>query len=353
MIVADWICRADAADFRSKAQSAIMASAISEHFFEGTEKLLEVWFTSTSNDETCDLRTIKREQWDDLLKLVKCDIVSMIKDDDMDAYVLSESSMFVTKNRFILKTCGTTTLLLAMQELILLVKAECGFDKVSDIFYSRKNFVRPELQHQLHQSFDKEVSLLDDMFSDGAAYVLGRMNRDCWYLYTLENGEVNQPDQTFELLMWDMCPKSMDIFSMKVSQDGKDATKRSGICDIIPGIKIDDFLFDPCGYSMNGILPGGFYITIHVTPEPHCSYVSFESNVPQASYQDLTMKVLQVFNPGKFLMTVFANNASIARDCHKQLEQLDCLDGYRRNDHQFCSFKNYYLTYTQFSRPVI
>lgn len=32
--------------------------------------------------------------------------------------------------------------------------------------------------------------------------------------------------------------------------------QKSGICDIIPGAQIDDFLFDPCGYSMNGLLPG-------------------------------------------------------------------------------------------------
>ena len=46
-------------------------------------------------------------------------------------FLLSESSMFVTKNRFILKTCGTTTLLLAVKELIKMVKEDCGFDKVN------------------------------------------------------------------------------------------------------------------------------------------------------------------------------------------------------------------------------
>lgn len=30
------------------------------------------------------------------------------------------------------------------------------------------------------------------------------------------------------------------------------------------GADIDDYVFDPCGYSMNGILKGGF-ITIHIT----------------------------------------------------------------------------------------
>ncbi|XP_012940067.1 S-adenosylmethionine decarboxylase proenzyme [Aplysia californica] len=334
--------------------SCIMASAASnECFFEGTEKLLEVWFSSSHPNDSCDLRRIERKEWDDLLKLVKCEVISFMRDDSMDAYVLSESSMFVTKDRFILKTCGTTTLLMAVDRLVELVKQRCGYDTVADIFYSRKNFTRPELQHHLHQSFDKEVEHLDNMFKNGAAYVLGRMNKDCWHLYTLEDGNVHQSDQTFELLMWDMCQDKMKIFTKEISSDGKDATQKSGIGTIIPGLQIDDFLFEPCGYSMNGILPGGFYITIHVTPEPHCSYVSFESNVPQESYDDLIKKVLNVFNPGKFLMTVFANKASIARDSHKHLEKHDAIEGYQRMDHQFCSFKNYFLTYTQFSRPVI
>ena len=45
--------------------------------------------------------------------------------------LISESSMFVTERRFILKTCGITTLLLAIEPLLELVKEECGFDTVA------------------------------------------------------------------------------------------------------------------------------------------------------------------------------------------------------------------------------
>lgn len=33
-----------------------------------------------------------------------------------------------------------------------------------DLFYSRKNFQRPELQDNVHQNFETEVACLDDMF---------------------------------------------------------------------------------------------------------------------------------------------------------------------------------------------
>ena len=35
--------------------------------------------------------------------------------------------------------------------------------------------------------------------------------------------------------------------------------QKTGIADLIPGTVIDDFLFDPCGYSMNGLLPNVSY----------------------------------------------------------------------------------------------
>lgn len=47
---------------------------------------------------------------------------------------------------------------------------------------------------------------------------------------------------------------------------------------------------------MNGLTMGGFY-TIHITPEAHCSYASFETNIPCSDYLDLVTRVLDVFQP--------------------------------------------------------
>jgi len=43
--------------------------------------------------------------------------------------------------------------------------------------------------------------------------------------------------------------------------------QKSGIDKLIPNMKMDDYLFDPCGYSMNGILENvrhnALYILLH------------------------------------------------------------------------------------------
>lgn len=51
----------------------------------------------------------------------------------------------------------------------------------------------------------------------------------------------------------------------------------------------------------------GCYMTIHITPEPEFSYVSFESNVAASDYGPLITRVIETFQPGKFVVTVFAN----------------------------------------------
>lgn len=70
------------------------------------------------------------------------------------------------------------------------------------------------------------------MFADGAAYCLGTLNRDCWYLYTLNpldkflSGRADvEPDQTIEIMMTELDPKVMELFTKKSASNGHEATK--------------------------------------------------------------------------------------------------------------------------------
>ena len=76
----------------------------------------------------------------------------------------SESSMFVYPHKLILKTCGTTTLLLAVPRILEVAQHYCDFEKVWRIFYSRKAFMFPERQVGPHRSWDDEVSFLNKYF---------------------------------------------------------------------------------------------------------------------------------------------------------------------------------------------
>jgi len=280
----------------------------------------------------------------------------------IDSYLLSESSMFVSQRRMILKTCGTTTPLDCLERLLQLVVKYTGFDHLQDIFYSRKNFMRPDLQKAPHQMFEQEVKSLDKHFNDGAGYCLGHMNSDCWYLYTLnrmisEKVTTAMPecDQTIEILMANLDPKIMEIFSKRNSMDGKDCSKKSGIDCLLPEMDLDDYLFEPCGYSMNGVLKddsldsgSGDYVTIHITPEPQFSYVSFETNVAKTSYLELIQRVLKTFMPGKFLLTIFTTRSSVAASSHQELKKWTTLGKWRRNAIQYCSFEMCDLTYAHF-----
>ena len=51
-------------------------------------------------------------------------------------------------------------------------------------------------------------------------------------------------------------------------------------------------------------------MTIHITPEPECSYVSFESNIPLKSYSEVIQRVVNTFKPGRFIFTLFANRVN-------------------------------------------
>ena len=81
------------------------------------------------------LRSLGREVWREVVQKAGAKILSEISNDQCDAFLLSESSLFVFEKKFILITCGKTLLTTSIREFLTHVPAE----SVEMLFYERKN----------------------------------------------------------------------------------------------------------------------------------------------------------------------------------------------------------------------
>lgn len=465
----------------------VAADLDSTNAFEGPEKLLEVWFAPSVKSlppgvKENGLKAVKPEVWEGMLDLVNCKVLSIVNSDHVDAYLLSESSMFVFPHKLILKTCGTTTLLLGLRRLLHIAAAEAGFPfhnaKSLDepqaaatpyrVFYSRKNFLFPDKQRGPHRSWKQEVSFLDDMFENGSAYMVGKMNGDHWYLYitspqstltpprTPDSSKRGSPtrvagttkiptgligytgdplaiddvqDETLEILMTDLdvdnakqfylenasalakenrlkatgSSEEVDVFSngddvQTVLEEGLTTEGHAlgtvvsdscGLSEVYPAstypdARIDAYLFSPCGFSANAVIPApveenseakaddskaaaGHYFTVHVTPEPNCSFASFETNVPGGqpgrATSDVIEHVVNIFKPGRFSVTLFEAKGSVYALDDKETDdekrrsfgeatrkRMERIKGYRRIDRVVHDFEDYDLVFRYYER---
>lgn len=288
--------------------------------FEGFEKRLEITFTYEtlqSSNQRQGLRALSRAQLDSILDLAKCTIVSELSNEEFDSYVLSESSLFVYPLKIILKTCGTTKLLLSIPR-ILELSSEISLSVLS-AKYSRGSFIFPSAQPAPYHSFFEEVSVLDGFFgnlsSGGNAHVIGDPNiPNCnWHIYYATAKPVTEQSSvvTLEMCMTGLDSDLASVFFKKSPIDdhdssSKEMTKLSGISKIIPEMEICDFEFEPCGYSMNAIDDSAFS-TIHVTPENGSSYASYEAmgfNPLKLNSTTLIKRVLKCFAPTSFSIAV-------------------------------------------------
>lgn len=279
--------------------------------FEGPEKTLEILFKpGLGSPRGC--RELSREQLDAICASAKCTIMSRKSNDHLDAYVLSESSLFVYSHKMILKTCGKTTLLRCLHH-VLRMTAQLGLE-LEWLGYSRKNYTFPDDQIFPHSNFEQEFQYLKkhphlEQTLDGSGYVLGPITGDHWLVYVSD--KCDRPssmstDRTLNVMMFDMDPTVAANFYMERNATGEKMTEASGIGDLVPGALVDDRAFEPCGYSMNAILYGS-YTTVHITPEPECSYASFETNTPLKSYTSLINNILATFKPNRVVITMMAD----------------------------------------------
>lgn len=330
-------------------------------FFEGPEKTMEVLFRMDKGSDD-GLRALSRVQLDHLCELAKCSILTKISSSHMDAYVLSESSLMIYKHKYIMKTCGTTTLLRCLNTL--LKYADELKMEVESVVYSRKNLTCPTAQMWPHSSFGEEIKYINTHANlqerlHGNGYILGPVTGDHWFIYvadltpsfteslikndsaadvtsiTKDNANTlprsvssssipllpslcgsnsiyskQHSDRTLNMMMFGLATEVCANFFQKNVATGKEMTKKSGISLLCPGALIDETSFEPCGYSMNAILHDSYY-TVHITPEEACSYASFETNACLANYSPLVRNALTVFRPKRFVITMFGDETGI------------------------------------------
>ena len=274
--------------------------------FEGVEKRIEVRFSiETIGGE--GLRTLTRDQLDQLCERCKCSIIHHDRTDFFDSYILSESSLFVFVDRVMIKTCGTTVPLDGVDYLI--EQARINGIEPLDMTYTRSSFLFPDLQLHPHNDLDQELDYLSKMsisgqIVPGKSSILGDANGKYWLVHykDLSSGsrgfETEVPVVTpphascrqFSFasgsgqVMVDVIMTGLD--KTVCDQYFKDTSKTDkvnadlmadSLRSILPEFDtISGKCYDPCGYSCNAFRRDR-YFTVHITPEQAFSYASVEA----------------------------------------------------------------------------
>ncbi|XVF20534.1 hypothetical protein REPUB_Repub12eG0008500 [Reevesia pubescens] len=294
-----------------------MAFPVSAIGFEGYEKRLELSFFDPGfviDPRGMGLRSLSKVQLDEILKPAECTIVSSLSNNHVDSYVLSESSLFVYPYKIIIKTCGTTKLLLSIPAILKL--ANNLSLSVRSVRYTRGSFIFPGAQPFPHHNFSEEVAILDHFFlklcSCRKAYIMGGSDKTKkWHVYSA-SAQVrchSHPVYTLEMCMTGLDRKKASVFYKTHASSAALMTECSGIRKILPQSQICDFEFDPCGYSMNSIEKDAIS-TIHVTPEEGFSYASFEAagyDFGTVNWNQLIERVLACFKPAEFSVSLHAD----------------------------------------------
>lgn len=289
-----------------------MVNALPNPAFEGSEKRLEIDFSPSllGGAASRGLRALSRDQLDELMDLARCTIVSQRSNNHLDAYVLSESSLFVYPTKWVLKTCGTTRLLHSLPRLLDMA-ASLGLAPRRCKF-TRASFLFPEQQLYPHCSPKNEFDYLQKYFGHlqpggGQAVIVGELSDGLqWHVYTSEApGTANDtlpPICNLEICMTELgLDAARQFYRDGGFVDAAATTLGTGIAQLQPGAIIDDYVFEPCGYSMNGVQDSSL-MTIHVTPEPGHSYASLEmsgyaGDIPDPS--NALAAALRIFRPGR------------------------------------------------------
>lgn len=280
---------------------------VSQDFFEGVEKVLRISYDVPGRG----LLELSREDWDQVLNTIGAKILSTTSDGNIVSYVLSESSLFVWRNSFLLKTCGTTCLLASVPVISQILKNYFVNFEVTNVLFCHKGFIRPEEQLYPHRNYNEENDFLLKYFPSGKTFEfsLDSHEKSHWMAFLYEKVDnfaipLGLNEIRIEINMHDLDGRCFEMFSRNSYQNpDSEMGKGCGIHDLLPTFLVDEASFDPWGYSVNGV-QNDRYFTIHVTPQHSCSYASFETNINARDGFSVSQKALAIFKPQNFVLTV-------------------------------------------------
>lgn len=306
-------------------------------FFEGSEKKVEVVINKTLFSL---LNDVSDEFWHELVSCANAKILSTIQNNKCKAFILSESSLFVWHDRFIILTCGVTHLVNSVEYFI----QQKGVDCIEHLSYQRKN---EYYSHAQPSCFGDDIKVLSQYVA-GNALRFGEMDSHHTFLFyhQKENTTQYQPQhKVYELLAYQISDQASEKLT-NTHLTAKEIRIFLQLDHLLPNFMIDDHVFSPYGYSVNAILADQ-YLTIHVTPQAESSYVSFESNINLIELAPIILKVLEPksfdllsFNEEEFkpLIKQYIEGTYVSKSLVEQRLDNGC----------YVNFANYVLPQTKF-----
>jgi len=284
-----------------------MSSSVeSMDLFEGPEKTLTLCF-KMARLAAGSLRLISKESWQEVLDHAKCQIISEIgnapvaanskskkggtKTKGLTAYLLSESSLFLSDSTLTLKTCGETTPLKALEPILDLVvptwRTKYPGSYLKYATFTRLGYKYPDKQVEPHRSWVEEVEYLEKYFMGDAA-VLGSMATSTFHVYAANYVPQDTILDSFstQVALTELNP--LESMTRLVQGKAKDLTPLKTAWGHMYGNEarsiatnpmLDEHFFEPIGYSANAV-HGKHFTTVHATPQPECSYISVETSAP-------------------------------------------------------------------------
>jgi len=285
--------------------------------FEGPEKKLEILFSQPLPQ----LRGNEDGRWDRVVQAGGAEILQGVRTAAVDAYLLSESSLFVWDNRLVMITCGRTTPALALPEILKLVDPE----RVAGLFYERKNLNFPGRQPT---DFAYDRNFLSDFFPEGRSFLFGDRRRDHLHLfYYSRKRPVLQERPVLRVLMNDIDPHSAVLFSRASGPDTIHSEALAKLSCFDENLLLDNYFFHPQGYSLNGV-SNGHYVTIHVTPESPASYSSLETTLlDEHRCGAIIGELTSIFKPRRFSAFLKSSCEDPCRRIHGNLPHT--VDGFQ------------------------